>query len=54
MTVKNLIKLLLLNEELDKEIIIFDERSIPYEIEKVSFVQFGETSAVLHAKSIEE
>ena len=54
MTVKNLINLLLLNEELDKEIIIFDECSIPYEIETISFVQFGETSVALHVKNIEE
>lgn len=54
MTIRNLIQLLLLSGELDKQIIIFDEYSIPHEIEKVSFVQFEETSAVIHAKGIEE
>ena len=54
MTIRNLIQLLLLSGELDKEVIIFDEYSIPQEIERVSFVSFEETSAVLHAKSVEE
>lgn len=54
MTVRNLIQLLLLNGELDKQVIIFDEHSTPYEIEKVSCVHFDETSAIIYVRCVEE